>query len=48
MIIISEINDGSLINNHAIHFLFPVIFATNIKQIAGIAKIADNIANFSI
>ena len=44
----NEINDGNLINNHTIHLFLPVTFATNIKQIAGIANIIAKIDNFSI
>ena len=45
---IKEIKEGSLMNIQANHFLDPVIFATNIKAIAGRANIAAIIDNFSI
>ena len=45
---IKEIREGNLIPIHAIHFLDPVTFATNINITAGIAEIAAKIDNFSI
>ena len=43
-----EINEGSLMNIQANHLFCPVIFAININEIAGNAKIAAKIDNFSI
>jgi hypothetical protein len=48
MTMTKEINEGNLRNIQPIHLLSPLIFATNIKKIAGIAKIEARIANFSI
>ena len=45
---IKEIREGNLIPIHAIHFLDPVTFATNINITAGIADIAAKIDNFYI
>ena len=48
MTMTKEINEGNLRNNQPINLLFPVIFAANIKNVAGTAKIEARIANFSI